>query len=258
MFEPLKKQWVLFCYALSFFSRVPIPKSIIFNAFPFYLGNVYLPLIGLLYALISFTVYFIAQTVFDPTISIIFMLAAGLLFTGAFHEDGLADICDGFGGGYDKTQRLKIMKDSQIGTYGAIGLILLFSLKIAVLASLALQEPLMFLGFLICAAVLSRFSTLCLMQYSEYAREDSSSKSTKSSHRLPLTYLIFASIFSLLTIIWMPLFWMPLIIAIIVASTLFFRIYFYRLIGGYTGDCLGFLQQVNELLILLAFLAMIK
>lgn len=258
MYTLLNKQWTLFCYALSFFSRVPISASINFKAFPFYLGNVYFPMIGLLYALLCFAVYSVAQSLFDPTISIILMLIAGLLFTGAFHEDGLADICDGLGGGYNKQQRLNIMKDSQIGTYGSIGLILLFALKITLLSRLAIQPNLFFLEVLISAAVLSRFSALCLIQCCDYAREDDSSKSTSSSHRLPLSYLIFAMSYSLLTICWMPLLWILLIVTMMIISTLLCRVYFNHQIGGYSGDCLGFLQQLNEVLIMLIVIALLN
>ncbi|WP_025563448.1 adenosylcobinamide-GDP ribazoletransferase [Psychromonas sp. SP041] len=260
--KPLFKQWVLCCYALSFFSRCPVPKSINFKAYPFHLGNAYFPFVGALYALICFAVYCVSLSVFDHTISIIFMLLVGLLLTGAFHEDGLADCCDGFGGGYNKKQCLSIMKDSQIGTYGVIGLIILFALKVTVLIQLSLLNQfyefglLHFFGVLFSAAVVSRFSALCLIQYSEYAREDETSKSTQSSHQLPLPYLLGASLFSLLSLLWMPVISILVIVIVTTISTLLCKSYFHKKIEGYTGDCLGFLQQLNELLILLTCLAL--
>lgn len=258
MLQPLKKQKVLLCYALSFFSRLPVSQSINFKAFPFHLGNAYFPVVGLFYALSCFVVYYASQFVFDNTISIILMLVAGLLFTGCFHEDGFADSCDGFGGGYNKKQCLAIMKDSQIGTYGVLGLILLFALKINVLSTLADNQYITFAGVLISAAVVSRFSVLCLMQYSEYARDDQSSKSITSSQRLPIQYFVAALLFSLFSMIWMPFMLCLLIITVVVVSTLLCRAYFYKQIEGYTGDCLGFLQQLNELLILLILMLFLK
>ncbi|WP_166738798.1 adenosylcobinamide-GDP ribazoletransferase [Psychromonas algarum] len=254
----VKKQWVLFCYALSFFSRVPVAKSLNFKAFPFHLGNLYFPLVGLLYACVVFAVYYLANGLFHSTISIILMLLAGLLFTGAFHEDGLADTCDAFGGGYNKKQRLAIMKDSQIGTYGSIGLILLFALKIAVLIDLSQQSSLVFFGVLVSAAVLSRFSVLSVVQYSDYARDDDSSKSAGVSQKLPSQYFLAVLLFSLLILCWMPILWVVAILAVVAISTLLCRIYFQHQIDGYTGDCLGFLQQLNELLIFLTVLALLQ
>ena len=255
MTQFFKKQWVLFCYALSFFSRLPIPKKLDFTAYPFHLGNVYLPIIGLIYALICLLVYALSQLVFDPSLSIILMLLTGVLLTGGFHEDGFADSCDGFGGGYNKQQRLAIMKDSQIGTYGVIGLILLLSLKIHVLSQLINYGAGFFALSFISAAVLSRCSVLCLMQSTDYAREESSSKSTRSSQRLPQQYLLAALLMGAVSILWMPFFCLLLVFTVVVISTILCRTYFQQKIQGYTGDCLGFVQQLNELLILLMLVA---
>jgi len=251
MLASLQKQWVLLCYSLSFFSRLPVPRRTDFTAFPFHLGNAYFPLVGTLSALISFAVFYVLQGFWDQTISVIFMLVAGGLFTGALHEDGFADCCDGFGGGYNKQQRLAIMKDSQIGTYGVIGLIVLFTLKVTLLISLSTLPPMLFLSVLLSAAMLSRFSLLTVMQYSVYAREGEPSKASGSSQALPNRYLVFACCISLLSLYWMPVWWALLIVAALMLSTLFARAYFTQQIQGYTGDCLGFLQQLNELLIFL-------
>ena len=256
MLMALKKQWVLFCYTLSFFSRCPIVKSITFKEYPFHLGNAYFPLLGVLIALLSFIAYYFAHSLFNDAISIIFMLLAGVLLTGAFHEDGFADCCDAFGGGYNKQQRLAIMKDSQIGSYAVVGLIVLFSLKINVLISLAEKGELAFLLALISAASLSRLSTLYIMQFSDYARAGSVSKSSSSSQRLPLRYFITATLFTLLTLSGFSISWMLTVIALVSISTLLCYLYFNNKIAGYSGDCLGFLQQLNELLILLALLAL--
>lgn len=261
MLQKLKKQWLLFCYALSFFSRVPVAKSINFSAHPFHLGNVYFPVIGLLYALICFAVFSLSQIFLDINISVILMLLAGLLLTGALHEDGFADSCDGFGGGYNKKQCLMIMKDSQIGCYGVIGLIFLFALKVNLLSQLALQTNVVFFSVISSAAVLSRLSALLLIQTSVYARDDHSSKAQASSQHLPLQYLLLTSLFSIAMLVIFNFTFnapIPLIlsaIACLIVSTYCCRRYFNKKIEGYTGDCLGFLQQLNELLILLISLA---
>jgi adenosylcobinamide-GDP ribazoletransferase len=260
--KKVSKQWVLCCYAFSFFSRLPVAKSLNFSAYPFYLGNAYLPVVGLCYALCCCAIFFVSQTVFNPIISVIFMLVAGLLLTGAFHEDGFADSCDGFGGGYSKQQCLTIMKDSQIGAYGVIGLILLFALKIAVLSELATLQGGLFFAIIGCAAMVSRFTALCLMQYSQYARLDESSKVASSTAPLPIKYLTFALCFSILPFVLLvalsgKIMAVTFMVAIVSLSTFLCKTYFEQKIEGYTGDCLGFLQQTNELLILLIALVLL-
>lgn len=255
----LKKQWILFCYALSFFSRFPVSQSINFQAFPFHLGNAYLPLVGVMHAMCWGSVYYLAHMVFDNNISVILMLFAGVLFTGAFHEDGFADSCDGFGGGYNKQQCLAIMKDSQIGSYGTLALIILFALKINLLIDLsqqyAEQQYFLFFIVLINAAVLSRFSVMCLMQTSNYARNEVS-KATHVSHRLPRRYFFAALLLSLFPLYFLPHLWSLVIVGVLAISTLLCRAFFHHKLGGYSGDCLGFAQQLNELLILLMIVAL--
>jgi len=260
--KQVNKQRILCCYALSFFSRLPVSKTLNFTAYPFYLGNVYLPVVGFFYALCCCAVFFISQTLFTPVISVILMLVAGLVFTGAFHEDGFADSCDGFGGGYSKQQCLNIMKDSQIGTYGVIGLIILMALKITVLSELAGQIPWLFVALVFSAAMVSRFSVLCIIQYSQYARLGETSKASSSSTPLPLKYLVCALCFSIIPLVLLMLLsgeLMPIIviIALVSVNTFLCKAYFEQKIEGYTGDCLGFLQQTNELLILLIGLALL-
>jgi len=256
MLTKLKKQYLLFNYAISFFSRIPIAKTTDFSAYPFHLSNAYFPAVGAIYALLVSIVFMLSDSVLgESVVSIILMLVAGLLLTGALHEDGVADACDGFGGGYNKKQYLAIMKDSHIGTYGVLGLIALFSLKVSLLSQLSTQGYVAFFSVIFCASVFSRFSALLLMQYSEYARDDESSKSSASSQRLPAQYLCVAFITALFSLLLMPNMLILMMIIVVSLSTYLCKRYFDNKIGGYTGDCLGFLQQLNEVLILLMSLA---
>lgn len=183
------------------------------------------------------------------------MLVAGILFTGAFHEDGFADCCDGFGGGYNKEQRLLIMKDSQIGTYGGIGLILLFAAKFYLLFSLTQQGLTNLFIALLVSAVLSRFSTLLVMQFSHYARVGESSKGAATSQALPKSYFITATIMTSAVLVLLPIDNALLLMIVVAFVTFACRQYFYKQIDGYTGDCLGCMQQLNELFILLFFVS---
>src|SRR6187402_838017 len=165
----MKKQLHIFFTALMFYTRIPCPKNIDHN--PDYLNKAsrYFPLIGWIVGGISFFVYYLSSVLFSNEIAVILSIIAGILLTGAFHEDGFADVCDGFGGGWTKQKILTIMKDSAIGAYGAIGLVLLFLLKFQVLYNLVslpqtcnLQPAICNLLLFISAHSVSRLSAISI------------------------------------------------------------------------------------------------
>ena len=137
----MKKELHIFFTTLMFYTRIPCPKNIDHN--PEYLNKAtrYFPIVGWIVGGISFAVYYLSSIVFSQEIAIILSMIGGILTTGAFHEDGFADVCDGFGGGWTKEKILMIMKDSAIGAYGAIGLVLLFLLKFQSLNQLIVEQP---------------------------------------------------------------------------------------------------------------------
>ncbi|WP_157822391.1 adenosylcobinamide-GDP ribazoletransferase [Psychromonas sp. Urea-02u-13] len=264
MLKLLKKQLTLIFYALSYFTRVPIPASIEFDNQQFHKANAYLPFIGLFVAIVMSVIFYLCLQLFSVPVSIILMLVTSLLLTGALHEDGFADCCDGLGGGYDATQRLKIMKDSQIGTYGGIGLILLFLLKFNLLIELADISFETLIISLLVAHTLSRYGALCIMQAMPYVRLAEAGKVQSLTNKLNSKYFVFASLVTaVLTVLLLfslskintfidiavvaPI--VTLIVAVIVASL--YKL-FDKNLAGYTGDCLGFTQQSLELSILLA------
>src|SRR4051812_43461768 len=130
----MKKELHIFFTALMFYTRIPCPKNIDHN--PDYLNKAtrYFPLIGWIVGSISFLAFYVSSLFLSIESAIILAIIASILTTGAFHEDGFADVCDGFGGGWTKEKILLIMKDSAIGAYGAIGLVLLFLLKFKLLS----------------------------------------------------------------------------------------------------------------------------
>jgi adenosylcobinamide-GDP ribazoletransferase len=257
MLPQLKKQLTLLFYALSYFTRIPIPASIVFDNEQFHKANAYLPFIGLLVAFKMITIFYLCQLLFSVPISIILMLVASLLLTGALHEDGFADCCDGFGGGYDPTQRLKIMKDSQIGTYGGIGLIILFLLKFNLLIELANVGLETLAISLILAHTLSRYGALCIMQTMPYVRLAKEGKVKELTTKLNRVYFIFASLLTLplLCLATLPIVLMISIVTVVIVGLLH-RLFTVTL-QGYTGDCLGFTQQSLELAILLLLSAVL-
>jgi len=133
----MKKEWKIFLTAVMYFTRIRVPASI--GHSPEYLQQAprYFPLIGWIVGAICSLVFLLFSAYISTDMGILASMIAGLLTTGAFHEDGFADTCDGFGGGWTKEKILLIMKDSRIGVFGAIGLLAILSSKFLLLKELA-------------------------------------------------------------------------------------------------------------------------
>jgi len=208
---------------------------------------VYLPLVGWLVGGISALSFYLALWIWPQTTALVLAIIVGILTTGALHEDGFADVCDGFGGGWGKQRILEIMKDSHIGVYGVLGLLLLMLLKFTALNNLpAIALP----TLLIAGHSVSRLAPLLLMHKLDYARDDQS-KSAAAIYRPNRQQLAVAGCCALLPILLLPPLCVSAIIPVLL-STVFLGKYFYRHIGGYTGDCLGASQQVAEVIFYLS------
>jgi adenosylcobinamide-GDP ribazoletransferase len=264
----MKKQFHIFFTALMFYTRIPCPKNIHHNADYLNKASRYFPLIGWIVGAIAFGVYAVASWLWNAEIGMVLSMIASVLVTGAFHEDGFADVCDGFGGGWTKTKILTIMKDSAIGAYGAIGLVLLFLLKYMSLVTLAKSEALLtnyaslftlFLVF-ITGHSLSRLAAISIVFTHEYSREDATSKSKPIAQQYSWKEVVGALFFGLLPLL--ALLSNHAIIGLVVFPVFLARYflvrYFQKWIDGYTGDCLGATQQVCEVIFYLSLLAIWK
>jgi len=262
----MKKELHIFFTALLFYTRIPCPKNIDHN--PDYLNKAsrYFPLVGWIVGGISFLVYYFSSFLFSSEIAIILSIVAGILVTGAFHEDGFADVCDGFGGGWTKEKILLIMKDSAIGAYGAIGLVLLFLLKFQALSSMLSvstinHQPstIIFLLF-VSAHSISRLAAVSIVFTHEYARVDASSKSKDIAQKHSWREVLGAFFFGILPLAVLSYFqWQFLLVLIpVFVARIFLARYFQKWIGGYTGDCLGATQQVCEVVFYLSVIALWK
>ena len=130
------RQLQLFLCAVQFLTRVPTPALRGFESDWISRSARYFPLVGMLVGGVCAAVFWGAAQLWSGWLPALLAIAAGVLVTGAFHEDGLADTADGLGGGSTLAKRLTIMKDSRIGTYGALALGLVLALKAAALAEL--------------------------------------------------------------------------------------------------------------------------
>ena len=125
----MKRQLEYFFAALRFFTRLPVPGWVGHSAEQLNHAARYFPLVGIVVGAIGAAVTELAVLALPIGIAVMLGMAATVLVTGGFHEDGFADACDGFGGGWEKAQVLAIMKDSRVGSYAVIGLVLLLSTK---------------------------------------------------------------------------------------------------------------------------------
>lgn len=229
----------LFFLALSFYTRLPTTQNLDYQKLP--QASTYLPLVGWLVGGGCALVFYLAALLWSPFTAAILATIASIFITGAFHEDGFADVCDGFGGGWCKARILEIMKDSRVGAYGAIGIGLLLLLKISVLADLPIAATPLVLW---AGHSVSRLAPLLLMWRYDYSRLEDS-KGAAAVFKPNAKDLAFAAACAVL-----PMFLLPPICWWAIAPVLLVNLglgqYFHRHIGGYTGDCLGASQQVAE------------
>lgn len=203
------------------------------------------PLVGLLLGLLASLIWLLTSDL-PPMLRAGLTLAGLILMTGALHEDGLADSVDGFWGGQTPTRRLEIMKDSQIGTYGVLALMLVTGLRWLTLAEHTSPAP------LICAVALSRALLPMLMATCPQARAQGLAASIGPVTPIPVAVAVTISLLIGLTLLPASAFFFAVLLALTTAAGI--ALLARRKIGGITGDTLGATQQLSELAILLALL----
>jgi adenosylcobinamide-GDP ribazoletransferase len=186
----------------------------------------------------------VAGQFFAMETAVICALAARLLLTGALHEDGLADFCDGFGGGTTRERTLAIMKDSHIGTYGVLGLVFYYLLLWQTLVGLPLPVA--------CLTVLggdawSKFCASQIINLLPYARKEEEAKAKVVYSRMtPLAWTVSLVGGALPFTVFVPMHWWATALVPLVVSLLLIG-WMKRRLGGYTGDCCGATFLLSEL-----------
>lgn len=246
----------LFFIALQFFTRIPIPAWVGFEPDWLRQSSRYFPATGWIVGAVCAGIYMAAAQLWPHAVAVVLSTVAGILLTGAFHEDGFADVCDGFGGGMTPERVLEIMKDSRVGAYGAIGIFLMLALKLTLLISL---PALLLVPALVLAHPLSRLASCSLIWLMSYARHEGKAKplAQEMSH---VEFMI-ACLTVLLPVAGL-LYYFPLPMpSVLLAAGLMLLLtwrmarMFQRRINGFTGDCLGATQQVAEVAVYLGLLA---
>jgi adenosylcobinamide-GDP ribazoletransferase len=233
---------------LAFLTRLPFVHSASSTGTDLSQASWSFPVVGAVVGVLGALVYWIADGVgLQPFVSGLLAVAATILVTGALHEDGLADTADGFGASGSVERKLDIMRDSQIGTYGSLALILSVTLRAAAVASLA--DPGLAALALIAAHAGARATLPVFMRLVPPARRDGLAADTGAP---PQRSAMIAVLIGLVALLLCLGFGGALIASVLVAAAAFVMA---RLciaqIGGQTGDVLGALEQVSEILILL-------
>ncbi|MEW5904664.1 MAG: adenosylcobinamide-GDP ribazoletransferase [Pseudomonadota bacterium] len=247
--QPLR----LFLTAVQFFTRLPVPGWVGHSAGQLEQAARYLPLVGIVVGAISAGVLWATAQVLPLPLAIALSIAAGILVTGAFHEDGLSDFADGFGSEHTPEKILSIMKDSRVGAYGVIALVLVLLMKFEALLSLSQTYALPTVAAaLVAAHAVSRLLAVSLMYTQHYVRTDDSARAKPVSQAMSTGSFIVALLGAAITLPLLPMDGIPLgNLASAVIAALSMRVWLaWRIqqrLGGYTGDCLGAVQQLSEI-----------
>ena len=230
-----------FFAALRFMTRLPVPARIGHGGAGLDRSSRYFPAVGLVVGAIAALVFVLASLVWPKTLAVLLSMAATLYLTGAFHEDGWGDMVDGFGGGWGRLRILEIMKDSRIGSYGAVALIVLLLTKFCALVEI---EPSSVPLALIAGHAFSRLCATSVLHGLDYVRAEGKAKPLGERHgRGDLFCGALTALVPLLLLKPQQALLGALFAAL---ATLWLARLFKRQIGGYTGDCLGATQQLAE------------
>lgn len=250
--------------AITFFTRIPLWRMVNVSKQDYEHVVPLWPLMGWLTGGVMALVFWLSQMVFPVSVSIILSLGARVFLTGALHEDGFADFWDGFGGGTDRERTLAIMKDSHIGTYGVLSLIVYYIILWSTLTALMprMGTPLLFVA----VDSLCKYLSSTIIIFLPYARTEAAAKNQLVYAQVSLWEKIYSLMFALIPLAILPFtqtVYTPIalfinigytcVAAIIVAIVLF--ILMHKRIQGYTGDCCGATFIILETVFYLVLLA---
>jgi adenosylcobinamide-GDP ribazoletransferase len=262
-------QLKLFLIAVQFFTRIPITGSLAqwadYSPDRLSASARYFSWVGALAGAVAALMWCVLSQTISPMVSAVLVFAATAWITGAFHEDGLADYVDGIGGGHTRERRLAIMKDSRIGSYGALALIIATLVKVFALIDLPAIHGMVALLF---GHTFARWSAVIVMANLAYARDDAGDDVSGNAKSKPLAKNVgrvevaigaIPVVAIVLCCAWyLPTIAVPLAISILVAcvAAMLIARQMHAKLGGFTGDALGACEQVCEVAILLTFTVM--
>jgi len=240
-----------FFTALTFLTRLPVSHWSIQNENSLLKSSAYFPVVGVCVGLICAFAYIFSANLWSENIAIILALSVGIIVTGAFHEDGFADLLDSMGA-FEKDKKLQIMKDSRLGTYGVCGLICLLLIKFFTLQSLIASNQNIIIIFVV-AHCLSRWCCLPLIYFNDYVSPNSNSGKDLIANATNSNRFLLSTVFSAILVLSLSPNNFILILLGLGFVLLATQTYFRRKFGGITGDCLGAANQLTETMIFLVF-----
>ena len=240
---PIRREWRLVLVAVQALTRIPVPAA--YGPDILRQASRYFPLVGIGVGLVAAGVFTVAARGLPSLIAALLSLVATLLLTGALHEDGLADTCDGLFGGRTRDDALRIMRDSRIGAFGVLGLGVVVGAKVAILA--ALPSP---FWAIVASHAVSRFWMVATAAALPYARPAGMARGVAAPSGLELGISGGIALAALLPV--GPNFGGALLYSTLIAVATI--VWVRRQIGGYTGDILGAVQVLTETSVLLAIL----
>ncbi|MGM8872079.1 adenosylcobinamide-GDP ribazoletransferase [Psychrobacter sp. 2Y5] len=257
IWQRINHEWTLLLVAIQFLTRLPVPTFKHYQPEWLHQSSRHFPAVGLLVGSICALVFWLVSLAFNPLVAAVISSVFGVRLTGAFHEDGLADTCDGLGGGLTRERTLTIMKDSRLGTYGVLGLVSALLIKITLLASMPIAVAIV---ALIIAHSASRLLCISLIALLPYGGEIEHAKAKPMAQQLTKMQALFASGWVLLAfaIVWLVFpnamsqisIWQGVLaLALALIATDYMRRLLRRRLQGYTGDGLGATQQLSEVAI---------
>lgn len=269
--ETLREQWHLLLLAISFFSRIPVQLKVDVTENMLNQASRYFAVVGVLIGACSAFAFYLSASILPIELALLIAMFSSVLLTGAFHEDGWADVWDGFGGGWTVENKLNIMKDSRLGTYGAAALFFILMIKYQALLALIqqnithtallnesmLSKSLSVLSILVLGHGLSRVLATSLIADMPYVSEDATSKVKPLAQSLSSnSYLILLSTGGLVIAFTLSFSIAWKLVAILLLTRWCLKRWFTKQLGGYTGDCLGAAQQLSEVVIYLVLLSL--
>jgi len=254
----LARQWRACAAAFTFLTRIPTSWFGAHDAGDLADATFYFPLVGFVVAAIGATAYWIGTRLWPVPVAVVLSVVAMVWVTGAFHEDALADSLDGFGGGWDPQQILIIMKDSRVGSYALVGMVLVMLVKVTTLIGIAEGSVVSVwpvIRALVAGHVLGRWSSVVLMSRYTYVRADDPTARISAGrtlmHAVTRTHVAVATgLTCVLLVAFGGVRTIPAWLVAIVVTWGAGR-YFQRRLGGITGDALGAANQMVEVCVYL-------
>ncbi len=229
-----------------FLTRLPAPSSVQWSEKELAASTPWFPAIGIVVGTIASLAWLVGNALWGSNTAAVAAVAATILVTGAFHEDGLADSADGIGGAFDVSKKLAIMRDSRIGTYGSVALMLVIIAKVL---ALALVQPSAVFPTLITAHVLARWTSLPLIYNNVYVREEGTGKPFAAT--VTKSRLFYSSLFTLMVVLLCVQLKSLYLIVTVVIFLWLAQSWLRQKLGGITGDTLGAANSLTELLVYL-------